>query len=63
MSTLYFSQVGMALVILGVPIAKAEFMSQRYCRTVDLRQSCQEEGKKKKPGPQTVALAKALWSE
>lgn len=46
MSTLDFSQAGMALAILGVPTAKAEFMSQCHCRTVDLRQSCQE-GKKK----------------
>lgn len=59
MSTLLFPQVGMALVILGIPIAKAEFMNRCCCRTVDLRQSCNEK-KKEKPGPQTVVLAKAF---
>lgn len=59
MSTLPFPQVGMALVILGISMAKAEFMNRRCCRTVDLRQSRKEE-RKEKPGPQTVVLAKAL---
>lgn len=62
MNTLPFPQVEMALVILGIPMATAEFMNRRCCRTVDLRQSRKEE-KKEKPGPQTAVLAKALWPE
>lgn len=58
MNTLPFPQVEMA-TFLGIPMATAEFMNRRCCRTVDLRQSRKEE-KKEKPGPQTVVLAKAL---
>lgn len=54
LSTQRFSQTGMALVILGVPTAKAEFRRQGYCTTVDLGQSCQT---KEKTGPQRVVLA------
>lgn len=35
LSTSHLSRVGLALVILEVPIARAESMTQRYCRTVD----------------------------